>query len=88
MQLASKMRYIAAQFDAFLENDLWKTNAAHANAMAKRLSQGIVQAKHARIAWTPDTNEVFCILEKSLAEQLKQKRLRFIRGILPAQNRP
>ena len=38
MQLASKMRYISAQFDALLTGDLWQRNAAHANAMARRLA--------------------------------------------------
>src|ERR1700682_5444020 len=34
MQLASKMRYVAAQYEALLRDDLWLKNAAHANAMA------------------------------------------------------
>jgi threonine aldolase len=38
MQLISKMRYIAAQFEALLENDLWLGNARQANAMARRLA--------------------------------------------------
>lgn len=41
MQLVSKMRYIAVQFEALLEGDLWRRNAAHANAMATRLAQGL-----------------------------------------------
>ena len=42
MQLASKMRFIAAQFVALLTDDLWRRNAAHANAMARRLADGVV----------------------------------------------
>ncbi len=38
LQLASKMRFVAAQFDALLRDDLWLRNAAHANAMAARLA--------------------------------------------------
>src|SRR5205085_10431765 len=41
MQLASKMRYISAQFLALFENDLWRHNAAHANGMARRLSDAV-----------------------------------------------
>ena len=37
LQLASKMRFVAAQFDALLTDDLWLANATHANAMAARL---------------------------------------------------
>lgn len=38
MQLASKMRYVSAQFVALLTDDLWRRNAEHANAMARRLA--------------------------------------------------
>ena len=47
MQLASKMRYIAAQFEALLTDDLWLKYAAHANAMALRL--------HERVASIPES---------------------------------
>jgi len=40
MQLASKMRFVAAQYIALLTDDLWLTNATHANAMAQRLARG------------------------------------------------
>jgi threonine aldolase len=39
-QLTSKMRFVAAQFDALLQDDLWRASAAHANAMARRLAAG------------------------------------------------
>ena len=41
MQLASKMRFVSAQFVALLSDDLWRTNAEHANRMAKRLAEGV-----------------------------------------------
>ena len=41
MQLASKMRFMAAQMEALLTNDLWKRNAEHANRMARLLEQEI-----------------------------------------------
>jgi len=44
MQLASKMRYISAQFVALLTDDLWRRNAMHANAMATRLAAGLAGA--------------------------------------------
>src|ERR1700719_1585656 len=37
MQLASKMRFIAVQFEALLTNDLWRRSAEHANRMARQL---------------------------------------------------
>ena len=41
MQLASKMRFVSAQFDALLAGDLWLRNAGHANAMARRLEAAV-----------------------------------------------
>jgi len=72
-QLFSKTRFIASQFEAYLADNLWLKLARHANIMAMRLRQGITTAKHARLGWQTDTNEVFCILDKSLAEQMKQQ---------------
>ena len=39
LQLASKGRFLAAQFVAMFEGDLWRRNAGHANAMAARLAE-------------------------------------------------
>ena len=39
MQLASKMRFISAQFDALFTGDLWHKNAQHANRMARLLQK-------------------------------------------------
>src|SRR6202020_2275712 len=41
IQLSSKMRFLAAQFNALLADDLWRRNAAHANAIAARLAAGL-----------------------------------------------
>ena len=72
-QLLSKSRFIAAQFDAYLDNDLWLTMARYANAMAERLQKGIVNATQARLAWHAEANEVFIILNKTHANQLQEK---------------
>ena len=69
-QLFSKSRFIAAQFDAYLENDLWLTLARHSNGMAGKLAMGIEASSTARLAWASDANELFVILKKSIAEAL------------------
>ena len=79
----SKSRFIACQFDAYLQDGLWLQLARHANAMAERLRNGIANAKRARLAWTPETNEVFCILDKGLADQLQKKGAVFYQWNLP-----
>ena len=61
-QLQSKMRFVAAQLDAYLSNDLWLCNARHANAMATRLSKGLVALAEIELAYPTQSNEVFARL--------------------------
>jgi threonine aldolase len=70
LQLASKMRYIAAQFDALLSNDLWLRNAQNANAMAKRLSECVWDV--APIAYPTQVNAVFAVVPKQAVPALLQ----------------
>jgi threonine aldolase len=72
-QLFSKSRFIACQFDAYLQDALWLDLARHANAMAERLRQGIVQSGRARLAWHPEANEVFCLVDRAHAAELREK---------------
>jgi threonine aldolase len=72
-QLFSKSRFIAAQFDAYLHEELWLDLARYANVMAERLQNGIINAEHARLAWHAEANEVFVVLDKALADQLQEK---------------
>jgi threonine aldolase len=69
-QLFSKSRFIAAQFDAYFEADLWLQNARHANAMTTRLASRIEASSKVRLAWNPEANELFAIISKDLAENL------------------
>lgn len=70
LQLASKMRFIAAQFEAFLEGDLWLTNARHANAMAALLHERIRQK--IEIAYPVQANVVFAILPDAAIARLQE----------------
>jgi threonine aldolase len=72
-QLLSKSRFIASQFDAYLHDDLWLDLARYANIMAERLRNGVVNSKNARLAWHAEANEVFVILDKALADRLREK---------------
>lgn len=58
-QLLSKMRYLSAQFDAYLEGDLWLDMARHANAMARRLSDGIDAIDGCKVWYPTQANAVF-----------------------------
>ena len=67
-QLGSKGRYLGAQFAALLEGDLWLRNAARANAMARRLADGVRDLPGTSIAWPVEANAVFVQLPGALAE--------------------
>ena len=61
-QLASKMRFLAVQFDALLGGDLWRSNAAHANAMARRLADAVTGIGGADLVHPVEANGVFVTL--------------------------
>jgi len=73
MQLASKMRFIAAQFEALLRNDLWKRSAEHANRMAKVLAAAVGKFPQVRIVWNVEANGVFAQIPKHAIEKIKQQ---------------
>jgi threonine aldolase len=68
--LFSKHRFIAAQMDAYLAEDLWLNLARHANAMADRLRDGLTAAG-LRPAWPVEANEVFAIVANRICDRLK-----------------
>ncbi len=72
MQLSSKMRFIAAQFDALLENDLWLRSANHANNMAAMLGKGLAEIPGVRLTQTVQANEVFAILPRAHLAALQE----------------
>ncbi len=58
-QLSSKSRFIAAQLSALLEDDLWLTNARHANEMAQVLAARVADIPDVSVPRRPDVNSVF-----------------------------
>ncbi|MFA6267471.1 MAG: low specificity L-threonine aldolase [Pseudolabrys sp.] len=69
-QLLSKHRFVAAQMEAFLDDDLWLRLARHANGMADRLSDGLSKAGYAP-KWPVEANEVFAALPVALCDRLQ-----------------
>jgi threonine aldolase len=63
MQLSSKMRFLAAQFNALLTDGLWLRNAAHANAMSTRLAAGLAEIPGAEVVYPVQADAVFARLE-------------------------
>jgi len=73
MQLASKMRFISAQFEALLTGDLWKQNAAHANRMAKLLQQEIHKIPGVKIVYDVEANGVFAQIPREAIARLQRR---------------
>ncbi|MDR6974154.1 threonine aldolase [Streptomyces sp. 3330] len=69
-QLASKMRFHAAQLDAYLTDGLWLRNATHAGAMAARLREGLKAVPEVALLGAADANIVFCRLPQWVTEGL------------------
>lgn len=62
MQLHSKMRFISAQFNALLRNNLWEKNALHANRMAARLAEGLSGIKGVELTQKVQANGIFATI--------------------------
>jgi threonine aldolase len=73
MQLASKMRFITAQFLAYFENDLWKRNAMNANRMARLLGEKLPEVKGIKLSRPVEANGVFAIMPATLIPKLQQE---------------
>ncbi len=72
MQLASKMRYMSAQFLAYLNDDLWLENATHANAMARLLADKVSGVPGVEITQPVQANGVFARLPKQVIPKLQE----------------
>ncbi len=76
-QLASKMRFLAAPWLAVLEDGAWLRHAAHANAMARRLSAAVERVEGARLIAPTLANGVFAQLPAPVIAGLHARGWRF-----------
>lgn len=72
MQLYSKMRFLAVQFEALFMNNLWLDNANNANAMAQLLGQELAAIKQIKLARPVQGNGVFAIMPKEMICKLHE----------------
>jgi threonine aldolase len=73
LQLASKMRYLSAQFDAYLDGELWRTTASHANAMAARLGAAVEGLDGVEITQAVQANAVFARIPPQTIAPLQER---------------
>jgi len=72
MQLASKMRFVAVQFEALLADDLWKKNAEHANQMAALLKHEVDKIPNVKLVHAVDANGVFAQIPRPAIRRLQE----------------
>jgi threonine aldolase len=75
--LFSKMRFVAAQMDAYLADDLWLTMAGHANTMADRLAAGLAAAPGCKVLNTIEANMIFAELPLGTHRRLQGSGARY-----------
>jgi threonine aldolase len=68
--LSSKMRFLSAQIDAYLTDDLWLRNARKANAAAQRLAQGLDGLGGVEVLGSTEANILFCRLDSTMIDAL------------------
>jgi threonine aldolase len=71
--LLSKMRFVSAQLDAYITNDVWLKNARHANDMGKRLSEGLNNHSDINLSYPTEANEVFATFPRNKIEHLNSE---------------
>src|SRR5712691_1024291 len=71
--LPSKMRFISAQFEALLANDLWRRNAQHANRMAHVLARELGAIPQVKITQKTEANGVFATVPQRFVPLLQKK---------------
>lgn len=81
--LFSKTRFVTAQFEAYLTDNLWLNLARHSNTMAGRLADGIRKSDRARLAWDNQSNLVFFVARDEIAEGLTKSGAQFYPNITP-----
>ncbi|MDA9956963.1 low specificity L-threonine aldolase [Candidatus Pelagibacter sp.] len=71
--LLSKMRFVSAQLDAYISNDVWLRNARHANKMGKKLSDGLNNHSDINLAYPTEANEVFATFPRNKIKNLNSE---------------
>jgi threonine aldolase len=72
MQLASKMRFISAQYIAYFRNDLWKKSALHSNAMARIMADRLYLIPEVKVTQSVQSNGIFVIMPANVAERMRK----------------
>ncbi|MDX2215733.1 MAG: low specificity L-threonine aldolase [Oculatellaceae cyanobacterium bins.114] len=75
--LFSKMRFLSAQLEAYITDDLWLKNATHANQMAHKLAQGLAAIPKVKLCYPVEANEIFVQFPEAIANGLLSSGFQF-----------
>jgi threonine aldolase len=75
--LFSKMRFLSAQLAAYIHQDLWLKNAAHANDMAAKLAAGLAALPQVTLCHPVEANELFVQFPNQVASSLLAEGFQF-----------
>ena len=78
--LISKMRFVAAQMQAYLQDELWLRNARHANSMTGRLAEGLARVAGVELLAPAVTNMLFVKMPEPVLNGLLQQGFDFYHG--------
>jgi threonine aldolase len=67
------MRFLAVQFQAYFNNDLWRKNAEHSNRMAQLLYESVKRLAQMKVVYPVQANAVFAQLPRRIWQQLQQQ---------------
>lgn len=73
LQLCSKMRFLAVQFEAYLKDDLWRKNAEHSNRMAQLLYNKVKDISQVKVVYPVQVNGVFAQLPRKVWTELQKQ---------------
>ena len=73
LQLCSKMRFLAVQFEAYFKDDLWRRNAAHSNKMAQLLYNKVKDIPQLKVMYPVQVNGVFVQLPRVVWTELQKR---------------
>ncbi|WP_017716487.1 threonine aldolase family protein [Kamptonema formosum] len=77
--LFSKMRFLSAQLEAYIADDLWLNNARHANQMAASMAAKLAKLPGAKLCQPVEANEIFIELPEAVIEGLLAEGFQFYR---------
>jgi threonine aldolase len=76
-QLISKSRFMSAQMNAYLRDDVWLDNARRANGLAQNLANGLQQSNRITLSNPVQANEVFAFMPRAIFEKTQEQGAHF-----------